>query len=178
MLYEELRQLIAKISEAKVQDYQKPEASHYSKSAIYQFAADLSMAFRDNGNTFLDVHEVVKKLNGTIHCVNTQDFLSSGSIYVHGRDDFDIVLPNFTSKLRDRFTIAHELGHFFLHSIGGERKIYAERKGRDLCEVEANWFAASFLMPENMINGLTAEQISVMFGVSLEAAEIRRKSQV
>ena len=73
----------------------------------------------------------------------------SGAIYVHGRGDFDIVLPQFTSPLRDRFTIGHELGHYFLHSRQGERPLVAYRQGSGRLEWEANWFAAGLLMPKD-----------------------------
>ena len=38
-----------------------------------------------------------------------------GSIYVHDDNALDIILPNFVWPTRNRFTIAHELGHYFLH---------------------------------------------------------------
>jgi Zn-dependent peptidase ImmA (M78 family) len=62
---------------------------------------------------------------------------------------------------RQRFTIAHEIGHFLLH---GKRagvfidaaKIYyrdpSTAEGKDIQEIQANTFAAELLMPEQAIH--------------------------
>lgn len=63
-------------------------------------------------------------------------------------------------RVRQRFTIAHELGHFFLSDHEGlhvdhkfEFKLRDETsaEGTDPEEVEANSFAARFLMPTKML---------------------------
>ena len=62
--------------------------------------------------------------------------------------------------VRRRFTIAHELGHLLLHS--GNQVTYdhdfrvnlrssASSEGRDVEEIEANFFAASLLMPDPLL---------------------------
>ena len=61
---------------------------------------------------------------------------------------------------RRRFTVAHELGHFLLHE--GQEVRYdhdfrvslrseASSEGTNLEEIEANFFAASVLMPDKML---------------------------
>jgi Zn-dependent peptidase ImmA (M78 family) len=61
---------------------------------------------------------------------------------------------------RQRFTLAHECGHLYLHADKGDRlwldKTYFFRDGSSshgdqLAEVEANQFAAGLLMPEQLI---------------------------
>lgn len=64
---------------------------------------------------------------------------------------------------RQRFTIAHELGHFLLHEgetlhLDQERGAYSIKyrnaqssMGQDDSEKEANFFAAELLMPERII---------------------------
>lgn len=64
-------------------------------------------------------------------------------------------------ELRQRFTIAHEIGHFLLHSK--EQPIFIDKTpsvmfrdnssstGEDFKEREANAFAASLLMPKKLI---------------------------
>ncbi|MGL5203276.1 ImmA/IrrE family metallo-endopeptidase [Cetobacterium sp.] len=76
---------------------------------------------------------------------------------------------------RDRFTIAHELGHFFLHKKNvslcrseDDVKIYEDP------EWQANVFAAEFLAPSNKINDLTINQITQKFNVSKEVAKIQK----
>ncbi len=71
-----------------------------------------------------------------------------------------IGVNSFHPKVRQRFTIAHELGHFLLHQndiLRVDRIVYARLRstlssqGSDPEEVEANLFAAEFLMPRNAL---------------------------
>jgi Zn-dependent peptidase ImmA (M78 family) len=65
---------------------------------------------------------------------------------------------------RQRFTLAHELGHFFLHEGQGYQEVHVDRaqftvkmrddassKGEDGEEIEANFFAAELLMPTKFL---------------------------
>lgn len=61
---------------------------------------------------------------------------------------------------RQRFSIAHEIGHFLLHShqptlfVDGEMIYFrdnASSEARDKREIQANAFAASVLMPEDLL---------------------------
>ena len=59
---------------------------------------------------------------------------------------------------RANFTIAHELGHYFLHYLLGFRDIpkdtmytFNRKVIYDSLEREANWFAVALLMPSNMV---------------------------
>jgi Zn-dependent peptidase ImmA (M78 family) len=86
--------------------------------------------------------------------------------------------------VRQRFTAAHELGHFVLHKdMIGERveDNYLLRSDgfSNAVEAEANSFAANLLMPRDQIAkameaGIrTPEQLAKAFGVSLTAMSIR-----
>ena len=76
---------------------------------------------------------------------------------------------------RDRFTLAHELGHYLLHTpdrvsfTRGSHPIYQDP------EWQANVFAAELLSPVCMLKGMTIEQIVDSFKVSYECAEIQNK---
>lgn len=64
---------------------------------------------------------------------------------------------------RKRFTVAHELGHYFLHrdrlAVGIIDGILNREQGTtDPIEYEANEFAADLLMPEEMFRELWAKQ--------------------
>ena len=71
-----------------------------------------------------------------------------------------IAVERRQAPTRQRFTIAHELGHFLLHE-GEEVRIDkafklnfrspASSKAEDIEEIEANAFAASILMPAMML---------------------------
>jgi Zn-dependent peptidase ImmA (M78 family) len=112
----------------------------------------------------------------------------TGSLYVEAPNKFRIVVPSHTSPERDRFTLAHELGHYVLHYLWAKKKdpqfpdrVMAFRRGSDRIEWEANWFAAAFLMPECDFRATFAQcdgrshQIAGVFGVSAAAAEVRAK---
>lgn len=86
---------------------------------------------------------------------------------------------------RQRFTVAHEIGHFLLHKPS-EKHVditFARRSGRkNIMENEADAFAASLLMPEDEMRVLIAggetslERLAAHFGVSAMAAKYRAQS--
>jgi len=90
---------------------------------------------------------------------------------------FEIGISRFEMFARKRFTIAHEIGHYILHSILQEsRPIIAFRtEGSNRAEAEANCFAAELLMPRKQFKEIFQEtkgdfiKISSKFHVSSEA---------
>lgn len=73
---------------------------------------------------------------------------------------------------RQRFTIAHELGHVLLHNHLEDWN-NLEPKLQDILEVEANWFASRLLMPDyffQSIIDLLPETIVDKCQVNLQAA--------
>ena len=132
---------------------------------------------------------IVRSLGGTIEIADpdARD-VNYGSIVAEG-DRFVISLPLDSSPLRDRFTLAHELGHLLLHyryrrMEMGENipKMRANRFGDDQAEYEANWFAAAFLMPGkafrvayHALEG-SIPAVADKFKVSQSAATVRAKS--
>lgn len=78
---------------------------------------------------------------------------------------------------RDRFTIAHELGHFFLHhnvplDFAREDSPYQKVPAYRNPEWQANTFASEFLMPHDLIQGMSPKEVAQACGTSLEAARI------
>jgi len=94
---------------------------------------------------------------------------------------------------RQRFTLAHELAHFFLHIhdpmfVDGDKTAYMFRtkNSQSWKETEANIFAAALLMPRSLVKksvedetseGRSGEDIiqnlAEMFGVSNQAMSFR-----
>lgn len=89
--------------------------------------------------------------------------LEGGSVsgLLYQSDDATVIGVNSKdAPTRQRFTIAHEIGHYLLH---GKRKLHVDKGFRvhlrdqtsseasDVAEIEANQFAAELLMPEMMI---------------------------
>jgi Zn-dependent peptidase ImmA (M78 family) len=90
-------------------------------------------------------------------------------------------------KYRQSFTIAHELGHFLIHSDRKQEEILYRRDVINLntedqtIESEANWFAASILMPEEKFTEYwkatkNESLIADYFGVSPTAVRLRVKN--
>ena len=83
----------------------------------------------------------------------------------------------YEGKARDRFTIAHELGHFFLMCKFGVRFSRAAPDAKLPPYIDPEWqancFAGELLAPSHLIRGMTAEEVSSTFGVSRTAAEIQ-----
>lgn len=87
----------------------------------------------------------------------------SGLLYRQG-DELIIGVNADDSPARQRFTIAHEIGHLKLHKSGFfvDRAYRASRTDlpSDAAEErQANWFAAELLMPENMISTVARELV-------------------
>jgi predicted transcriptional regulator len=149
------------------------------KAGVEAFAENVArvLEFKPGG----DIFALTKKLGGTIEY---KDVFSDGdedTIRVDGPGKFCIVLSDVSSDLRDRFTLAHELGHYFLHADQGERRIRAARRGSGRVEWEANWFAAGFLMPAKTFRDAARNDpdpilLAAKFRVSTAAARIRMES--
>lgn len=128
-----------------------------------------------------NLHECVKSIGGDIITDNNGIIDSMGGLLkVNGKHDFKIILPSYTTGKRDNFTIAHELGHYVLHSRCGEIQINAFRDDSEntLSEREANCFAAEFLMPSDLVREAFSKNSSIIklasdFDVSLSAMKWR-----
>lgn len=130
------------------------------------------------------LQQSVKLLNGTISVAPMPAFyeVDGGSLIIYPDRKFKIQLSATTSPLRDNFTIAHELGHFFLHydydNPPDEEVIFA-RYGSGIYEFQANRFAAAFLMPKEEFIKIRKKYadnpflIAAYFEVSIAAAETR-----
>lgn len=91
-----------------------------------------------------------------------------------------ITVNRTESAQRQRFTVAHELGHLFLHK---EKRHHRDMRfsGFDKSEVEANQFAADLIMPGWMLwraasDYPTVPSLARLFDVSEYAMEYRVKT--
>lgn len=155
--------------------------SRLSYSAIAKYAqqiADEHEVIDERG--YVDVHELLNKLGGEIEVDDRAE-----SLEVREPGDFTVIIPTHTSQLRDRFTIAHELGHYFLHYRApdshrvGERTSTFTRLGRNVAETQANVFASNILMPADHFQGVFERSgrdmamVARHFAVSVPAAKVR-----
>lgn len=149
----------------------------------------LALANPPEGSVGVDefLRGLVARLGGTITIASDASLLEvdGGSLVVQpGGDVFEIRLSPVTSTLRDNFTIAHELGHLVLHyplNTAPTAPISYNRFGTNLFEIQANRFAAAFLMPADEFRSARTELsddkygIAARFGVSTSAVAIRQK---
>lgn len=114
----------------------------------------------------------------------------SGLIKKNG-EDVSIYVNSYDVPVRKRFTIAHELGHLFLHLqnedgnfIDNKISLFRSSEIRNtsdaLREVEANHFAAALLMPKSFVSQewkktRSVASIAKLFNVSAGAMENRLK---
>ena len=105
-----------------------------------------------------NIDEIVHKIGGTIEEKINFDDLCDGTIIKDGNNSFRIAISPFQNEQRRSFTIAHELGHLFLH-MGfrtnlklweNQKKAIYRRFGSSAQEYQANEFAASLLMPKDV----------------------------
>lgn len=139
-----------------------------------------------------DIDDVVERLGGHIEERAYIDNLSDGSIGWR-ENEFIIYVSPYQSSERRKFTIAHELGHLFLHMgyiinpdmWARQKNVVYYRSGDSLVEYQANEFAAALLMPQKQYgevmdrytvgNRVDTAKIADYFGVSVSAASNRGK---
>ncbi|MEJ7862404.1 MAG: ImmA/IrrE family metallo-endopeptidase [Pyrinomonadaceae bacterium] len=144
----------------------------------------------------IKVEQVAKSLDLTVTSANLGDEVS-GLLISDGTSAHVITHENDGPK-RQRFTIAHEIGHYYLqHQFEAGEHVHVDRghyisqrgpkasDGTDIKEIEANQFAASLLMPSKLVRekvtGLgggslldhQVSQLAEMFEVSEQAMTIR-----
>jgi hypothetical protein len=163
-------------------DYQEPQPTGQSKARVFGAAEAFARA---NGFSPGDrIEPLVNRLGGVIEYLGSLESIEAtdGSLFVNGERDFIIKVSAFTGAERDRFTIAHELGHYVLHSSQGKKPIRAARFGTNRVEWEANWFAAAFLMPAEDFRATCKRHhndcnlVAARYLVSPRAAEVRMRT--
>ena len=88
----------------------------------------------------------------------------------------DVYLKAMDGDGHCRFTVAHELGHFFLHRTQtlafGRKAENGKIPTFQNSEWQADVFARNLLAPFSMTQGMVSNQIALVFGVSKEVAKI------
>ncbi|MBL9170653.1 MAG: ImmA/IrrE family metallo-endopeptidase [Verrucomicrobiales bacterium] len=141
----------------------------------------------------VDVEKIAAELGIAVRRTPTDDDISGFLLH---QTDSEVVIGVNTlhHPNRQRFTIAHELGHYVLHQydeVHVDRAVVRLRSGESSSgenpdEVEANRFAAELLMPENFIrlelskmtfvdfsDERRMQQFAKQFGVSVQAMSRR-----
>ncbi|MEW5974129.1 MAG: ImmA/IrrE family metallo-endopeptidase [Pseudomonadota bacterium] len=142
------------------------------------------------GGPFVPVDPVViaKMLGLDVLLADLPDNVSGALIKMEGHDPA-IFLNRMDAPNRQRFTCAHELGHYVsrVNSDDGLSYEFVDMRGElaaagtDPEEVYANAFAAELLMPEDVVrdmvkSGMPPALISARLQVSDDAIRIRMKT--
>ncbi|SMG42639.1 protein of unknown function [Marivirga sericea] len=103
----------------------------------------------------IDVTEIANRLGINIIRKSLGNDLS-GVLVLKGDNHSVIGIDIAQGPQRERFTIAHELGHYILHrklksTFIDEKITFTRGNAKGIHEVEANAFAASLLMPKFLL---------------------------
>ena len=137
------------------------------KTRISKLAENIADEFSDRNLTLLN--KIASFEEVPVHYDNYEDAFDGMLLYDIDSSDFHIHINidngNCQHSKRGRFTLAHELGHFFLdeHRLGlkyGLLEPHASFHNIDqksLIEVEADYFSSCLLMPREKFRNYSAE---------------------
>lgn len=148
-----------------IQDIKLKTGLSYPENSLLGFAKSFGIIIREvNFSNFPNVKGVVQYKND------------------EGKPDPKIFINKALPPEGKTFTLAHELGHYFLHPNQNKLRIdsfdYSQNTQDSLEETEANYFAASLLVPrEKLLRVLSVTQdfnvVANYFGVSKPVIENR-----
>jgi Zn-dependent peptidase ImmA (M78 family) len=157
---------------------------------IEQKAQDLLDSF-NMSNVPVPVEDVAKRLGLNVIAFDLGSDVS-GVLHIKKENSSIGYNPN-ESKVRQRFTIAHELGHFILHHEADKvfidnEKYYQLIKFRSektnlspedyKHEKEANAFAAALLMPQGLVKQELASYVGFDLSDSSMITDLAKKFEV
>lgn len=139
----------------------------------------------------VDVEAIARRLGLDVRRnPNSRDDLSGFLLRQTGRDGGIIGVNDSHAPNRQRFTIAHEIGHHLLHPAD---ELYVDQTGRGLTiqardqqssegtnpqEIEANLFAAALLMPEEFLQEDLAQSGDIDLEDDHALSELAQRYQV
>ena len=129
----------------------------------------------------VDVLSIVKSLGLDAYSLSEEEMKEGVSGRYEVQSGVPALFVNTQEPLtRQRFTLAHELGHFCLNHGNSFRDTRESMYSYDPKEYEANIFAADLLMPEDYIKHLifskgvtSVSKLADLFLVSYSAMKIR-----
>lgn len=190
MLLGDFMSLFRRKKEAKRGDTMGPRAKALE---LYRkhFNIDENIS-NENFETDLDI--LLKCLNIKLYSVNMEELFPNTpnpqqdvSACIRKEEGQFIIYVNEDELLeRQRFSIAHEIAHYYLGHLNDDKSMdicFRNQKsstGRDKNEIEANRFASTLLMPKKMVQqmydvGLYPEEMAKLFNVSKSAMHYRLK---
>jgi len=131
----------------------------------------------------IDVVDIARKLGFFVFQASFDGpYNENLSGYIRAEEDMREICVNKNDvPTRQRFTVAHELGHYHLHRIGNEITHISKRSEISLSqETEADKFAEELIMPEELLRKEhgkllipTTKELAKIFAVSPSAMRTR-----
>ena len=135
----------------------------------------------------VDVLSIAKANDISIYKGNLELNTSGAIRYNEERKKFEILINENDNKKRQRFTIAHELGHYFLHKdlLQEKNDLHVDIMYRRITdekervrEKEADYFAGALLINRIFVEKLykekrTITELAELFNVSISAMTVR-----
>lgn len=162
----------------------------YSEPVLLTGLEDLLQQAEENScydGDKLDIEKVVNYVSSTnpneplaLEYVNMDPATSGSLTYKSGL--WTIRVNKNHNERRQRFTVAHELGHYMMHRNKAEAftdEIFFRTESKEGIEYRANEFASKLLMPEDRVRKAIAEgvrnlgQLAERFYVSSPAMKVR-----
>lgn len=186
--------------------YYTPKPLGVSKQDAAGLAELVRKASGQDNTNYCDLDLIVSRFGGSVFMQGGLELsdkeelgFPEASLLVNPDKSFEVFLNPTASFERNRFSLAHELGHYFLHflyplsnstSVSDdvernveEGKVLLARRSfeQESYEWEANWFAAALLMPKSLFErewgakGKDSRAVAAAFRVSNQAAEVRAR---
>lgn len=173
----------------KLPQHSRQNRTETSRGSLPRLDGPMAIIVRHHGRVPVDVDAIAHDMGLSVEYV-PMGLGRSGAIYRDpegpGESGFTIEIDSDESRIRQRFTLAHEIAHYVLHRDlmrQGEKIIdnamYRSHLSTDY-ESQANRLAADIVMPKNRVReqyGLDPNPASLAkkFEVSQQAMEIRIK---
>ncbi len=135
----------------------------------------------------VDVVKIAKLNDITVYEGNLEKNVSGAIRYNKEKENFEILVNKNDTRERKRFTIAHEIGHFFLHKeilmsdeihIDIMYRMPNEDEEQKRREKDVDYFAGALLMNKTLLTKMynennTITELAEIFDVSVSAMTVR-----
>ncbi len=156
---------------------------NYTFNEIESITDKIHEAMESRESTVINVIELAQQLGFSVYETEFDNSQIDGMV-INSKEERSIYVNQHNLPVRNRFTIAHELGHIILHHDDNQAEEYkiidyrGNNTSYDPKEHEANMFAASLLMPkykaiEVWEDVQNIDDFANIFKVSKAAASVR-----
>jgi Zn-dependent peptidase ImmA (M78 family) len=172
-----------------------------NKDVSFEISMVVPRFWSSEGN--MNLEELARHYNASVSYVQFKDKNIDGAVQKLALPNqavqYKIAINSERPLNRQRYTLAHELGHIISDKCGSYSKVEFDKSGlikdkesdteailhrdetKNPCEYEANQIAANLLMPTLIVKqyvslGLTIKKMAEILGVSEQALNIQKKN--